>query len=383
MHSPFTQYATSSRMGVYDPINQMGMWGDFKDNGCLNTPTSVIIEADTKLDSQSEDNSNGTHGPCNNYDEEAIKPTDKVMKRLAKNREAARKSRLRKKAYVQQLETSRLKLLQLEQELEQVRQQGGYIGGGVGGGGGGAGHLGCSGTVRSGIGAFEREYGQWVKEQNRLTFKLRTALEYHLADEVQLGTLVNGGMELYSDLFRMKASAAKSDVFYLMTGMWRTSSERFLLWIGGFRPSELLKILWILILTLLWNQKLVLLPQLDLSDQQVSEVGNLRQSCQQAEDAISQGMNQLQQTVTEAVGAAGVQLCRGIYNWQVANALDRLEAVVSFVNQADHLRQETLQQMTRILAIPQQARALVALGDYFQSLRALSQLWDTRPHKPS
>lgn len=87
-----------------------------------------------------------------------------------------------------------------------------------------------------------------MKEQNRLTFKLRTALEYHLADEVQLGTLVNGGMELYSDLFRMKASAAKSDVFYLMTGMWRTSSERFLLWIGGFRPSELLKVMdaWLL-----------------------------------------------------------------------------------------------------------------------------------------
>lgn len=83
-----------------------------------------------------------------------------VLRRLAQNREAARKSRLRKKvlrqgcaysivilkksndkhsgfhfgtpastyntylqAYVQQLESSRLKLLQLEQELERTRQQ--------------------------------------------------------------------------------------------------------------------------------------------------------------------------------------------------------------------------------------------------------------------
>ncbi|GKC03500.1 transcription factor TGA4-like protein [Tanacetum coccineum] len=48
--------------------------------------------------------------------------SDKLPRRLAQNREAARKSRLRKKAYVQQLETRRLKLAQLEQELERGRQ---------------------------------------------------------------------------------------------------------------------------------------------------------------------------------------------------------------------------------------------------------------------
>nr|GMD17696.1 transcription factor TGA2.2 [Ipomoea batatas] len=47
----------------------------------------------------------------------------KTLRRLAQNREAARKSRLRKKAYVQQLENSRMKLTQLEQELQRARQQ--------------------------------------------------------------------------------------------------------------------------------------------------------------------------------------------------------------------------------------------------------------------
>ncbi|KAG6667761.1 hypothetical protein CIPAW_01G123100 [Carya illinoinensis] len=46
----------------------------------------------------------------------------KTLCRLAQNHEAARKSRLRKKAYVQQLESSRLKLTQLEQELQQAHQ---------------------------------------------------------------------------------------------------------------------------------------------------------------------------------------------------------------------------------------------------------------------
>ncbi|MEI4878446.1 hypothetical protein, partial [Klebsiella pneumoniae] len=87
-------------------------------------------------------------------DQEASKPADKVLRRLAQNREAARKSRLRKKAYVQQLETSRIKLAQIEQELEKARQQGVYVGGRSGDS-----SLGLSGAVNSGVAAFEMEYG--------------------------------------------------------------------------------------------------------------------------------------------------------------------------------------------------------------------------------
>uniref|UniRef100_A0A453L4K1 BZIP domain-containing protein n=1 Tax=Aegilops tauschii subsp. strangulata TaxID=200361 RepID=A0A453L4K1_AEGTS len=47
----------------------------------------------------------------------------KTLRRLAQNREAARKSRLRKKAYIQQLESSRIRLAQIEQELHSARAQ--------------------------------------------------------------------------------------------------------------------------------------------------------------------------------------------------------------------------------------------------------------------
>ncbi|KAI9125054.1 hypothetical protein K1719_003670 [Acacia pycnantha] len=67
---------------------------------------------------------------------------------------------------------------------------------------------------------------------------------------------------------------AKVDVFYVLFGMWKTTTERFFLWIGGFRPSELLK---------------VLVPLIEpLTEQQRMDVYNLGQSCQQAEDALSQ-----------------------------------------------------------------------------------------------
>ncbi|KAJ0040876.1 hypothetical protein Pint_26702 [Pistacia integerrima] len=407
MNSPSTQFVTPSRLAIYEPIHQLGTWGEnFKSNGNPNTSTPMIVEVDTKLDTQSEDTSQGTFPLSNKYEQEASKPVDKIQRRLAQNREAARKSRLRKKAYVQQLESSRLKLVQLEQELERARQQGLYIGSGVEGS-----QMGFSGPVNSectldnktlwnfgtaslpppppintllfviscsciqqkvltevcaGIAAFEMEYGHWVEEQNRQTCELRCALQAHISD-IELHILVEGGMSHYFELFRMKSIAAKADVFYVMFGMWKTAAERFFFWIGGFRPSELLK---------------VLVPHLDtLTDSQYMEVSNLRQSCQQAEDALSQGMEKLQSTLAETVAAG--QLVEGGYIPRIPTAMEKLEALVVFVNQADHLRQETLQQMSRILTTRQAARGLLALGEYFQRLRALSSIWATRPREPA
>ncbi|PIA56897.1 hypothetical protein AQUCO_00700921v1 [Aquilegia coerulea] len=237
----------------------------------------------------------------------------KVLRRLAQNREAARKSRLRKKAYVQQLETSRLKLTQIEQELDRARQQGMYISGALD-----TNHLGVSGTVNPGVAAFEMEHGHW-------------SCAYWL----------HNGMNHYYKLFQMKEICAKSDVFYLMSGMWRTSSERFFLWLGGFRPSELLR---------------VLRPQLDtLTEQQTFDVCTLQHSSRQAEDALSQGMDQFQ--LTRSI------CCRRLH--------------------ADNLREQALQQMSHILTTRQAARGLLALGDYFQRLRALSKVWAARPCEPA
>ncbi|KAL1820359.1 hypothetical protein ACET3Z_015228 [Daucus carota] len=346
-------------MGVYEPINQLSMFAEFDDNGWPNTSPTLLVDVDTKLDNQSGYTSHETAGDSSKYDE-TNKRVDKVLRRLAQNREAARKSRLRKKAYVQQLESSRLKLIQLEQELDQSRHQGTNISGVID-----SGHPGCSGAMNSGIASFVLEYRNWVEKQDRQICELRNAISSDLPDG-ELRILVNDGMAHYSDLFRMKANAAKADVFYLMSGMWKTSAERFLLWIGGFRPSELLK---------------VLLPHLDLLEQQCSEVYNLIQSCQQAEDAISKGMDKLQQLLVDAV-ASGL-LGGGSYIPQVANAMEKLEPLVSFIDQADHIRQETLQQMYRTLTTRQAARGLLALGEYFQRLRSLSSLWATRPREPA
>ncbi|XP_044469746.1 transcription factor TGA1-like [Mangifera indica] len=103
-----------------------------------------------------------------------------------------------------------------------------------------------------------------------------------------------------------------------------------------------------------------------------TEVNKLRQSCQQAEDALTQGMEKLQSTPAETVAAG--QLVEGGCIPKIPTAMEKLEAL------ADYFGQETLQQMSCILITRQVARGLLALGEYFQRLGAFGSIWATHPH---
>lgn len=81
----------------------------------------------------------------------------------------------------------------------------------------------------------------------------------------------------------------------------------------------------------------VLSPQIEpLTDQQVSDVYSLQQSCQQAEDALSQGMDKLQQTLAETLTSdPPISSSMPIYMGQMTTAMGKLDALVSFVNQVN------------------------------------------------
>jgi transcription factor TGA len=158
-------------------------------------------------------------------------------------------------------------------------------------------------------------------------------------------------------------------------------------------------------------------------------ITNLQQSSQQAEDALSQGMEALQQSLAETLSTGAPSSSSGSsgnvanYMGQMAMAMGKLGTLEGFIRQvnfsfsnlypnnlvhrqfswfwtnkhpyciisyhgfhfcvccykADNLRQQTLQQMHRILTTRQSARALLAIHDYFSRLRALSSLWLARP----
>ncbi|KAL0460057.1 UNVERIFIED_CONTAM: Transcription factor TGA9 [Sesamum latifolium] len=276
----------------------------------------------------------------------------KTLRRLAQNREAARKSRLRKKAYVQQLESSRIRLTQLEQDLQRARSQGLFLGGGGVAGG----------NISSGGAIFDMEYARWLDDDHRHMSELRTALQAHLSDG-DLRVIVDAYIAHYDEIFRLKGVAAKSDVFHLITGMWTTPAERCFLWMGGFRPSDLIK---------------MLITQLDpLTEQQVMGIYGLQQSSQQAEEALSQGLEQLQQSLIDTIANGSINDSMH----HMAVALGKLSNLEGFVRQADNLRQQTLHQLRRILTVRQAARCFLVIGEYYGRLRALSSLWASRPRE--
>ncbi|KAM0898077.1 hypothetical protein ACQ4PT_022160 [Festuca glaucescens] len=283
----------------------------------------------------------------------------KTTRRLAQNREAARKSRLRKKAYIQQLESGKLKLAQLEQDLQRARSQGLLVGGAPGG------------NSSAGAAMFDAEYNRWLDDDSRRMVELRGGLHAHLPDS-DLRAIIDDALNHYDELFRLKGAAARTDVFHLITGMWATPAERCFLWMGGFRPSDLLK-------------ACTLVPQLDpLTEQQMVGICGLEQSLLQAEEALTQGLEQLHQSLAVTVAGSGCladDANIGSFMGDMAVALGKLSNLEGFVIQADNLRQQTLHQMHRILTVRQAARCFLAIGEYHNRLRALSSLWASRPRE--
>ncbi|XP_020405654.1 uncharacterized isoform X2 [Zea mays] len=322
------------------PTGNIENWGESAMAGSPMTDTSTDPDTDER-NQMFEQGLVAVPTASDSSDKSRDKLDQKTLRRLAQNREAARKSRLRKKAYIQNLESSRLKLTQLEQELHQTRQQGIFIS--------------TSGdqpqsTSGNGALAFDMEYARWLEEHNKHVNELRLAVNAHAGDN-DLRGIVGSVMAHYDEFFRLKGVAARSDVFHVLSGMWKTPAERCFMWLGGFRSSEVLK-----------------------------------QSSQQAEDALSQGMEALQQSLAEtlasgSLGPAGPSGNVANYMGQMAMAMGKLGTLENFLRQADNLRLQTLQQMQRILTTRQSARALLAISDYFSRLRALSSLWLARPRE--
>ncbi|KAJ1253854.1 hypothetical protein BS78_K171100 [Paspalum vaginatum] len=220
--------------------------------------------------------------PSPNIAKENRSSLTKTLRRLAQNREAARKSRLRKKAYIQQLETSRIRLSHLEQQVQVARVQGIFLGTGEQPG---------FPSAPSPAAVFDMEYGRWVEEHGKLMFQLRAALNEHLPDE-QLQSFVNGAIAQHEELLTLKGAMARADVFHLLSGVWASPAERCFLWLGGFRPLDIIK---------------VMLKHVEpLSEGQILGIYNLQQLVQEREEALNQSMEATQHSISDIVAAPDV-----------------------------------------------------------------------------
>lgn len=195
--------------------------------------------------------------------------------------------------------------------------------------------------------AFDAEYSRWLEEKNKRMNELRSALNAHAGDG-ELLIIVDGVMAHYEELFRIKSNAAKNDVFHLLYGMWKTPAERCFLWLGGFRSSEILKVSSqtpicpsssvSVIIIIMFVQKQLLVNQLEpMTERQVMGINSLQETSQQAEDALSQGMESLQQSLADTLssGTLGSSSSGNVasYMGQMAMAMGKLGTLEGFIRQ--------------------------------------------------
>jgi transcription factor TGA len=88
---------------------------------------------------------------------------------------------------------------------------------------------------------FDMEYARWQDDHNKQINELRAALNAHASDD-DLRHIIDSIMAHYREAFRLKGVAAKADAFHVLSGMWKTPVERCFMWLGGLRPSEILKV---------------------------------------------------------------------------------------------------------------------------------------------
>ncbi|XP_050911100.1 bZIP transcription factor TGA10 isoform X1 [Lathyrus oleraceus] len=333
----------------------------------LNLPKQVVsVSEPSKIVKQPERNHG--KGPTSSSEHEGPKtPDPKTLRRLAQNREAARKSRLRKKAYIQQLESSRIRLSQMEQELQRARNQGMFFGGGAVLGG--EQNLPISmNSISSEAAMFDVEYARWLEEHHRLVCELRAAVQEHIHED-ELRMFVEKFLAQYDQLMHLKSLVAKADIFHLVSGLWVTPAERCFLWIGGFKPSELIKII---------------VSQIEpITEQQIMSIYGLQQSTQEGEDALSQGLEAFNQSLSETITSESLSYPPNMTNYmeQLARAMNKLSTLESFVREADNLRHQIIHRLNQILTTRQAARCFVAMAEYFHRMRALSSLWLARPRQ--
>jgi transcription factor TGA len=220
---------------------------------------------------------------------------------------------------------------------------------------------------------FNLEYERWLGDHSKVVAQLRAAAEEHRPDG-ELRAYADEAASHYGALMGLKARLAAADPLHLLSGLWKGAAERCFLWIGGFRPSELIKV--------------AVRHAEPLTEPQAMGVCGVQQWAREAEAALDHELQAMHRSVSEAVSSdAAALLCPYSdvpgYMATMSLAISKLASLEAFVRQADALRLQALHRLPQILTARQSARCFLAIADYSHRLRALSELWHTRPrHEP-
>ncbi|XP_076935648.1 protein DOG1-like 3 [Bidens hawaiensis] len=233
--------------------------------------------------------------------------------------------------------------------------------------------------------SFNTFFQNWISEQNNYLQQLVTASNNHKQNQNQndqglLAQLIKKVVQHYEQYYQEKSVWEKHDAISMLTPTWRSSLEDAFLWIGGWRPT--------LAIHLLYSKSgLQLEAKLgdlirgistgdlgDLSPSQIERIDCLHRKTIQEERVLTEKLAKLQESVADRsmveLSNAVSEMMRseedagGESEEKVRRALElKNEDVEELLHMADELRLETLKALIEVLTPIQAVYFLIAAAE--------------------
>lgn len=217
--------------------------------------------------------------------------------------------------------------------------------------------------------SFKAFFDAWLLRQRNYLDDLLSAARGSPHDG-DLQDLISRVLSHYEDYYEKKSRIAQTDIFLVFSPTWFTTFERTLLWIGGFPPGLIFRLV---------NQSIN-----DMSDEQVIRIRRLRDDMKVEERLLNNDLAKIQE---KAAAPPLLEFFRRGGHDGVIGAEAEMEtlkgAFQSVLASADFLRRDTALKVTEILTPAQTVRFWAAVAQLHLRIRALGLQEDADRRDPT
>ncbi|GMN40232.1 hypothetical protein TIFTF001_009457 [Ficus carica] len=207
---------------------------------------------------------------------------------------------------------------------------------------------------------YEAFYEDWLVGQRALLYELRQVAAFppeaaEVDDrEWRRASLIEQSLTHYQRYFVERNNLAGGDVFIVLSSPWLSSFERTYLWISGYRPTLILRLVESGVAD-------------ELSPEQRRRLERLRAETVRSERELSEAMAAVQASVAAPPLVAVVRRMGRAVNGEISAidaAMERLrEAMVGVLGSADKLRESTMRTALEMLSPAQAVKFLMAAAE--------------------
>ncbi|XP_022962178.1 protein DOG1-like 4 [Cucurbita moschata] len=211
----------------------------------------------------------------------------------------------------------------------------------------------------SAIENFGNFYEIWLTRQREFLKELLHVLQIEEHEEEKQLGVINQVLAHYQNYHEEISKAAGEDVFRVFSAPWLSSYERTLLWISGFKPSIVFR--------------LVDGAVKDLTAVQVIRVEELKAEVRRKERDLTEALASLQETVAAPPIVGLARRAGRLVDGEICemeNAIEELKiGMLGVFDSADLLRGSTMKRVMEILRTDQTVRLLAAATEFQLRIR--------------